>query len=49
MTKTKLSVEMKKYNEIRSSDMIERIKEQQSLLKYLTWSQAGHLIVFGYF
>jgi len=49
MTKTKLSVEMKKYNEIRSSDMIERIKEQQSLLKYLTWSQAGHLIVFGPF
>ena len=47
MTKNKLSIEMKKYKDIRSSDIKDRIKEQLKLLKYLTWSQIGYLIGFG--
>ena len=40
---------MKKYKDIRTSNIKERIKQQKKLLKYLTWSQVGYLIGFGNF
>ena len=39
---------MKNYKVIRSSNIVERIKEQKKLLTYLTWAQIGYLIGFGY-
>ena len=38
---------MKKYKDIRTSNIKERLLEQQNLLKYLTWAQIGYLIGYG--
>ena len=38
---------MKKYKDIRTSNIKESLLEQQNLLKYLTWAQIGYIILYG--